>query len=52
MLFLEEKVSQMNEKIKKNNCDEETTSIIELCEDWWEMLRQEQVLFDVYVTII
>lgn len=24
------------------------SSIIELCEDWWEALRQETVLFDVY----
>lgn len=25
------------------------TAIIELCEDWWEILRQETVLFEVYV---
>ena len=27
-------------------------TIIELCEDWWEILRQETVLFEVYVRLI
>ena len=39
----------MHDMLKKSNYMEYSGSIIELCEDWWEMLRQETVLFDVYV---
>lgn len=39
VLFLEEKVSSLSEKLKKANHSEEQGAIIEICEDWWEMLR-------------
>ena len=49
VLFIEEKLSMISEKLKKVKHEAESSAIIELCEDWWEMVRHEQVLFDVFV---
>lgn len=40
----------MNEKLRMFNYLDETGRIIELCEDWWELLRQDSTLFEVYVS--
>lgn len=33
--------------LKASNFIEESARIVELCEDWWELLRQENLLWDV-----
>jgi hypothetical protein len=40
----------MHEKLKSLNFVDEGSRIVELCEDWWELLRQEASLFEVYVS--
>ncbi|CDW88680.1 UNKNOWN [Stylonychia lemnae] len=49
VLFIEDRIFLMNEKLKSANYLEESQKIIELCEDWWELLRQESSLFEIYV---
>jgi hypothetical protein len=55
---VEDRLSSINDLLKAilpgaaaSGIENQNTSmaIIELCEDWWEILRQETVLFDVYV---
>lgn len=49
MLFIEDRIYQMNEKLRLINFIEEGQKLVELCEDWWELLRQDATLFEVYV---
>jgi len=39
----------MHDKLKSPNYMEEGARVVELCEDWWEILRLESLLFEVYV---
>ena len=39
VLFIEDRIYAMLDKLKKSNHNDEQGTIIELCEDWWEMLR-------------
>eukprot|EP00347_Sterkiella_histriomuscorum_P008362 403345391 len=48
VLFIEDRLHLVYERLRSNNYLEETFKIIELCEDWWELLRQEASLFEVY----
>ncbi|TNV84989.1 hypothetical protein FGO68_gene2181 [Halteria grandinella] len=55
VLYIEDRLSTMCELLKviqapsaNPTSQQACTSIIELCEDWWEALRSETVLFDVY----
>ncbi len=41
VLFLEDRIWLISEKIKNSH------SVLDLCEDWWELLRHESVLFEV-----
>lgn len=50
MLFIEDRIYLMSESLKRDMG--EGTKIVELCEDWWELLRQEQLLFEVYVSFV
>ena len=58
VLYVEDRLSSINDLLKAilpssaSVIENQNTSmgIIELCEDWWEILRQETVLFDVYVS--
>lgn len=49
MLFIEDRLTGISEILKKQGYSELGHQVIEYCEDWWELLRQETVLFDVYV---
>lgn len=42
----------MQDRLKVVNYQEEGHRIVELCEDWWELLRQETILFEVYVSLV
>ena len=44
MLFIEDRVFHMNERLKQSNFLEETQKVIELCEDWWELSQEETML--------
>ena len=50
MLLVEDKLCKISDMLKKNSHIKEQSTIINLCEDWWEMLRQEQVLYEVHVS--
>ena len=50
VLFVEDRISLMHDKLKSPGFAEEGGRIVELCEDWWEILRQEPSLFEVYVS--
>jgi len=39
VLFIEDRIHLMYEKLKSPNYIEESQKVIELCEDWWELLR-------------
>jgi len=39
VLFIEDRIFLMYEKLKSQNYLDESQKIIELCEDWWELLR-------------
>ena len=52
MLLLEERLNKINEILKKQNQYSDSSDIIYLCEEWWEMFRSEKVLFDVYVKLV
>ena len=51
MLIIEDRIRALYEKVRKGNSQEDSPLIIELCEDWWETARSDQVLFEVYVRI-
>ena len=51
-MFIEDRLGQMQDRLKVVNYQEEGQRIVELCEDWWELLRQETILFEVYVSLV
>jgi len=48
VLLVEDRISLMHDKLKSPNYMEEGARVVELCEDWWEILRLESLLFEVY----
>jgi hypothetical protein len=42
VLFIEDRLYCIYDKIK------EESSVVEMCEDWWEVARNEIILFEIY----